>query len=135
MKQYYILSGIDNGIFVYHNVEDKSTHDKNVSYLVYNVLRDINIVKNDDMNVFIYEHDLTDKSCDLIIIQNKNKHEFEDFDKDNLENIFAQLTVHLINNDILTIELDNNNYKTSLKSFNYNTLDKLIIESLEYMVI
>lgn len=135
MKDYYILSGIDNGIFVYHNVEDKSTHDKNISYLVYNVLRNINIVKNEEMNVFIYEHNLLDNTCDLIIIQNKNKNEFEDFDKDNLENIFGELSELIFNNNVLTVQLDNSNYKTSLKSFNYNKENKLVIENIEYMAI
>lgn len=134
MKQYYILSGIDNGIFVYHNVENKFTHDKNVSYLIYNVLKAINIVKNDDMNVFIYEHNPADKSCDLIIIQNKNKDELEDFDKDNLEDIFEQINKYVINNEILTIELDNDNYKTSIKSYTYNKHDKLVIDKIEYIV-
>jgi hypothetical protein len=136
MKDYFILSCIENGIFVYHNIEDSEQHDKGISYFIYHVLRNNNFIKNDDMNVFIYEHNIVKKTCDLIILQNTQKSELEDFDKENLENTINEIIEKVGNNsDMLTVSFNNNNFSTSLKPFVYDLHNKLIIDTIEYIAI
>jgi hypothetical protein len=136
MKDYFILSCIDNGIFVYYNIEDAEQHDKGISYFIYHVLRNNNLIKNDDMNVFIYEHNIVKKTCDLIILQNTKKSELEDFDKENLENIMNEIIEKVGNNsDMFTVSFNNNNFTTSLKPFVYDICNKLTIDTIEYIAI
>jgi len=135
MQDYFLLSRIDNGIFVYHNIIDTTSDDKGISYFIYHVLKSNNIIDNDNVNVFIYEHDIIKKTCDLIILQNKEKGELEEFDKENLENIFNEIIENIVNNNnnTVTISYDNNNYTTTYKEFTFNKDDKLVLDTIEYI--
>jgi hypothetical protein len=180
MNDYFILSRIENGIFIYHSVDcnsevtnndldtpkdtvdtpkdtvdtpkdtvdtpkdtldtptNKTENDKEISYFLYNVLKNNNIVDNVDVNVFIYDHNILKKTCDLIIIQDNKKGELEDFDKENLETIFNDIlknieNINKNNNNMLVVTYSNNNYKTTLKPFNYNLDVKIVIDTIEYV--
>ena len=135
MHDYLLLSRIKNGIFVYHSISDTTSYDKGISYFVYHVLKNNNIIDNDDVNVFIYEHDITKKTWDLIIIQNKEKGDLEEFDKENLENIFNEITENVLkNNDTLVVSY-NDNYTIAYKTFFLDNHDKIILDTIEYIAL
>lgn len=140
MYEFFILSRIDNGIFVYHNIDGNISNDKGISYFIYNVLKNNNIIDNDDINVFIYEHNAEKNNCNLIIIQNKNKGDLEDFDKENLENVFNEIIENISKaedtpNSMLSVCYENNNFITSFKPFIFNLDDKIILDTIEYIAL
>ena len=136
MRDYLLLSRIENGIFVYHSVIDVTSYDKGISYFVYHVLKKNNIINNENVNVFIYEHDKTKKTWDLIIIQNKEKGELEDFDKDNLQSILNEINENVIkNNETLVISYNNGDYTIGYKPFILDIEDKIILDTIEYIAL
>jgi hypothetical protein len=162
MYDFFILSRIENGIFVYHNVDydgdktldlskdpsedaskdkvDLPKNDKGITYFLYHVLKNNNIVDSEDVNVLIYEHNIVKNTCDLIILQDKNKSELEEFDKENLESIFYDIiknieTIKVNSNNMLSVSYSNNNYNTSFKPFNCNFDGKIVIDTIEYIAL
>jgi len=136
MHDYLLLSRIENGIFVYHSISDVTSYDKGISYFIYHVLKNNNMINNENENVFIYEHDTSKKTWDLIIIQNKEKGDLEEFDKNNLESIFNEITENVLkNNDTFVISYNNDNYTTSYKPFILDNQDKIILDTIEYIAL
>ena len=146
MYQFFILSRIENGIFIYHNVDDTTINDRGVSYFIYHVLKNNNIIHSDDVNIFIYEHNLVNKTFDLITLQSKNKGELEEFDKENLENIFYEIIENIgnhvnsninseNNNNMLVVSYENNNFTTLFKPFVLNLDEKIVIDTIEYIAL
>jgi hypothetical protein len=140
MYDFFILSRIENGIFVYHNIDDAISHDKGISYFLYNVLKNINIIDNDEVNIFIYEHNFIKKTCELIILQNKNKGDLEDFDKENLENIFNEIIKNINSsndstNNMFVVSYENKNFTTSFAPFTFNSEEPIVLDTIEYIAI
>jgi hypothetical protein len=137
MQDYLLLSRIENGIFVYHSVSDATSYDKGITYFLYHILKNNNIINNENVNVFIYDHDTIKKTWNLIIIQNKEKGELEDFDKDNLQSILNEINEYVIkNNDTLVISYNNNdNYTIGYKPFILDIEDKIILDTIEYIAL
>jgi|LakMenEpi03Aug12_release.lakeMendotaPanAssembly.Ray.scaffolds.fasta_scaffold349316_1 hypothetical protein len=136
MQDYLLLSRIENGIFVYHSISDTTSYDKGVSYFVYHILKNNNMIDNDNVNLFIYDHDITKKTWELIIIQNKEKGDLEEFDKDNLESIFNEITNNVLkNNQTLVIAYNNDNYTIGYKPFILDNEDKIILDTIEYIAL
>jgi galactose-1-phosphate uridylyltransferase len=175
MNDYFILSRIENGIFIYHNVycnneattneldtpkdtldtpkdtldtpkdtldtpTNKTENDKGITYFLYHVLKNNNIIDSEDVNVLIYEHNIVKNTCDLIILQDKNKSELEEFDKENLETIFYDIiknieSINANSNNMLSVSYSNNNYNTSFKPFNCNFDGKIVIDTIEYIAL
>lgn len=137
MQDFYIINRVQNGIFVYFNIMDEPT-DRGPFYFLYNILKSIDIISSENDNLFIYEHKTTDNDevWNLIAIQSKEKEELEQFDKENLENVFIESIANINkDDDSLVIQYNDNNYTSQFKKINFENIKKISLESIEHIII
>jgi hypothetical protein len=137
MQDFYIINRVQNGIFVYFNITDEPT-DKGPFYFLYNILKSIHIISSEDDNLFIYEHKTSENNevWNLIAIQSKEKEELEQFDKDNLENVFIESIANINkDDDSLVIQYNDNNYTSHFKKINFENIKNISLESIEHIII
>ena len=137
MQDFYIINRVQNGIFVYFNINNEPG-DKGPFYFLYNILKSINIISSIDDNLFIYEHKTNDNNdiWNLIAIQSKEKEELEHFDKDNLESVFFDSITNINkDDDSLVIQYNDNNYTSHFKKINFENIKNISLQSIEHIII
>lgn len=141
MEDYVFLGSVSNGLFFFHNLENVE-HDRRITYNLYKILENNGIITNPDTNLIVYERSKNTEDeyeWTTIIVQNNKKDKMEDFDKDNLEQLFPILVDNIkkvTDGKIATISYNDNYYNRENKEIelpNVGTI--IIISAIEHVFI
>lgn len=141
MEDYVFLGSVSNGLFFFHNLENVEL-DRRITYNLYKILENNGIITNPDTNLIVYEKSKNTEDeyeWTTIIVQSNKKDKMEDFDKDNLEQLFPILVDNIkkvTDGKIATISYNDNYYNRENKEIelpNVGTI--IIISAIEHVFI
>jgi hypothetical protein len=132
-EQFILLGNIENTLFFYNEVKSANL-DKLATFEIFNVLKRHNMLDPTNDVLILYQKNL-DGTYTCYSLQHNSKLELEDFDRNDLEQVFNNTVTSLTTKEYLVIELKDKDYSICNKTIEFNNMEPVYLSNLENVLV